>query len=194
MIEQSKSKDNKLANKYFQEFYISYAADMIAFARRFVDETTAEDIVHDIFLNIWDQKSTIMVEKELHNYLLSMVKNACFDYLKHKKVSETFLSKAEHQLKIEELEYYEYSENEYSENHNLQAIYSSIEKLPPKCKVIFEKAYIEKQKSAEIAEEMNISVRTVETHVYNALKIIRNNLKVLKLIFAIIIFTTSTLF
>ncbi len=194
MIEQSKSKDNKLANKYFQEFYISYAADMIAFARRFVDETTAEDIVHDIFLNIWDQKSTIMVEKELHNYLLSMVKNACFDYLKHKKVSETFLSKAEHQLKIEELEYYEYSENEDSENHNLQAIYSSIEKLPPKCKVIFEKAYIEKQKSAEIAEEMNISVRTVETHVYNALKIIRNNLKVLKLIFAIIIFTTSTLF
>jgi len=194
MIEQSKSKDNKLANKYFQEFYISYAADMIAFARRFVDETTAEDIVHDIFLNIWDQKSTIMVEKELHNYLLSMVKNACFDYLKHKKVSETFLSKAEHQLKIEELEYYEYSENEDSENHNLQAIYSSIEKLPPKCKVIFEKAYIEKQKSVEIAEEMNISVRTVETHVYNALKIIRNNLKVLKLIFAIIIFTTSTLF
>lgn len=194
MIEQSKSKDNKLANKYFQEFYISYAADMITFARRFVDETTAEDIVHDIFLNIWDQKSTIMVEKELHNYLLSMVKNACFDYLKHKKVSETFLSKAEHQLKIEELEYYEYSENEDSENHNLQAIYSSIEKLPPKCKVIFEKAYIEKQKSAEIAEEMNISVRTVETHVYNALKIIRNNLKVLKLIFAIIIFTTSTLF
>lgn len=194
MIEQSKSKDNKLANKYFQEFYISYAADMIAFARRFVDETTAEDIVHDIFLNIWDQKSTIMVEKELHNYLLSMVKNACFDYLKHKKVSETFLSKAEHQLKIEELEYYEYSENEDSENHNLQAIYSSIEKLPPKCKVIFEKAYIEKQKSAEIAEEMNISVRTVETHVYNALKIIRNNLKVLKLILAIIIFTTSTLF
>lgn len=194
MIEQSKSKDNKLANKYFQEFYISYAADMIAFARRFVDETTAEDIVHDIFLNIWDQKSTIMVEKELHNYLLSMVKNACFDYLKHKKVSETFLSKAEHQLKIEELEYYEYSENEDSENHNLQAIYSSIEKLPPKCKVIFEKAYIEKQKSAEIAEEMNISVRTVETHVYNALKIIRNNLKVLRLISAIIIFTTSTLF
>lgn len=194
MIEQSKSKDNKLANKYFQEFYISYAADMIAFARRFVDETTAEDIVHDIFLNIWDQKSTIMVEKELHNYLLSMVKNACFDYLKHKKVSETFLSKAEHQLKIEELEYYEYSENEDSENYNLQAIYSSIEKLPPKCKVIFEKAYIEKQKSAEIAEEMNISVRTVETHVYNALKIIRNNLKVLRLISAIIIFTTSTLF
>src|SRR5690554_1291287 len=194
MIEQKKSVSNNLANKYFQEFYISYAADMIAFARRFVDETTAEDIVHDIFLNIWDQKSTIMVEKELHNYLLSMVKNACFDYLKHKKVSETFLSKAEHQLKIEELEYYEYSENEDSENHNLQAIYSSIEKLPPKCKVIFEKAYIEKQKSAEIAEEMNISVRTVETHVYNALKIIRNNLKVLKLIFAIIIFTTSTLF
>lgn len=183
-----------LANKYFQEFYISYAADMIAFARRFVDETTAEDIVHDIFLNIWDKKSTIMVEKNLQNYLLAMVKNACFDYLKHKKVSETFLSKAEHQLKIEELEYYEYSENEYSENHNLQAIYSSIEKLPPKCKVIFEKAYIEKQKSAEIAEEMNISVRTVETHVYNALKIIRNNLKVLRLISAIIIFTTSTLF
>ena len=194
MIEQSKSVDNKLVNEYFQEFYLSYAADMISFARKYVDATTAEDIVHDIFLSIWDLKSTIMVEKNLQNYLLSMVKNACYDYLKHKKVTETFLSKAEHQLKIEELEYYEFQDNENAENHNLQAIYASIEKLPPRCKAIFEKTYLEKQKSGDIAEEMNISVRTVETHIYNALKLIRNNLKVLKLISAILFSTLSALF
>lgn len=194
MTEQKKSPDGKLATRYFREFYLSYAADMINFARKYVDATTAEDIVHDIFLDVWDKKSTIMVEKNLQNYLLAMVKNACYDYLKHKKVAETFLSKAEHQLKIDAMEYYELSENESSENYNLQAIYDSIEKLPPKCKIVFEKAYLEKQKSATIAEEMNVSVRTVETHIYNALKLIRNNLKLLKSISATLYFSAFFLF
>lgn len=167
--------DNKLITKYFQEFYLRYAGNMISFARKYVDMNTAEDIVHDIFLNVWDKKSTIIVEKDMQNYLLSVVKNACYDYLKHQKIAETFLSKAEQQLKIDSLEFDEVSNNDSSET--LQAIYSLIDKLPPKCKLIFKKAYFEKQKSTQIAEEMNLSVRTVETHIYNALKFIRNNLK-----------------
>ena len=194
MTEQRNTANNNLGTKYFQEFYFSHAGDMVNFARKFVDVATAEDIVHDIFLDVWDKKSTIIVEKNLKNYLLAMLKNACYDYLKHKKVTETFLSKARHQLKIEELEFYDFSENDNPQDYNLQAIYSSIEKLPPRCKTVFEKAYLEKKKSADIAKEMNVSVRTVETHIYNALKLIRSNLKVLKLISTIHIFTAIALF
>ena len=104
-----------------------------------------------------------------------MVKNACFDHLKRQRVSETFLSKAELQLKIDSIEYYDISNNDSDET--LEAIYALIDKLPPKSKVIFEKTYLEKQKSKDIAEEMKLSVRTVETHIYNALKLIRNSLK-----------------
>ena len=110
---------NNLATKYFQEFYFSYAEDMISFARKYVDTATAEDIVHDIFLDVWGKKSTIIVEKNLKNYLLAMVKNACFDYLKHKTVSEAFISKAQHQLKIDEVEYYDFSENDNPEDYDL---------------------------------------------------------------------------
>lgn len=175
MIELSDSNNDKLVEKYFQKFYLSYAGGMISFACKYVDADTAEDIVHDIFLKVWDQKSTIIVDKESQNYLLSMVKNACFDHLKHQRVSETFLSKAELQLKIDSIEYYDISNNDSDET--LEAIYALIDKLPPKSKVIFEKTYLEKQKSKDIAEEMKLSVRTVETHIYNALKSIRNSLK-----------------
>lgn len=175
MIELSDSNNDKLVVKYFQKFYLSYAGGMISFACKYVDADTAEDIVHDIFLKVWDQKSTIIVDKESQNYLLSMVKNACFDHLKRQRVSETFLSKAELQLKIDSIEYYDISNNDSDET--LEAIYALIDKLPPKSKVIFEKTYLEKQKSKDIAEEMKLSVRTVETHIYNALKLIRNSLK-----------------
>ena len=168
MIELSDSNNDKLVVKYFQKFYLSYAGGMISFACKYVDADTAEDIVHDIFLKVWDQKSTIIVDKESQNYLLSMVKNACFDHLKRQRVSETFLSKAELQLKIDSIEYYDISNNDSDET--LEAIYALIDKLPPKSKVIFEKTYLEKQK-------MKLSVRTVETHIYNALKLIRNSLK-----------------
>ena len=52
-------------NKHFRAFYFKNAADMIFFARKFVDYETAEDIVHDIFLKIWDSKSTIIVEEDI---------------------------------------------------------------------------------------------------------------------------------
>lgn len=175
MKELSQLNDDKLVEKYFQKFYLSYAGRMISFARQYVDADTAEDIVHDIFLKVWDQKSTIIVDKESQNYLLSMVKNACYDHLKHQKVSETFLNKAELQLKMDSLAYDEISNND--PNETLQVIYALIDKLPPKSKAIFEKAYLEKQKSKDIAAEMNLSVRTVETHIYNALKLIRKSLK-----------------
>lgn len=61
------------------------------------------------------------------------------------------------------------------ENIEIEKIYANIEKLPQKRKEVFEKAYLDEKKSSDIAEELNISVRTVETHIYKALKFIREN-------------------
>ena len=56
----------------------------------------------------------------------------------------------------------------------LEQIRLEIEKLPAKCRQIFKMTYYEDKKAAEIAEELNISVRTVETQIYKGLKTLRN--------------------
>ncbi|HHU26505.1 MAG TPA: RNA polymerase sigma-70 factor [Bacteroidales bacterium] len=161
--------------KQVKEIYLQHAPGLIFFARKFVDSFTAEDIVHDVFLKLYHQDPGKLNENGIRAYLFSMVKNGCLDYLQHLKVEKTYVAKAQAQLKIEELRWYDSNENIVS-NEKLNAIYNEIEKLPPQCKRIFIKSYLEEQKHADIAEELNISVRTVEAQVYKALKIIRDKL------------------
>lgn len=172
-------KEESIFSGHFRAFYLQYAGELIFFARQFVDIYTAEDIVHDIFLKIWDKKSTVIVEENIRSYLFSMVQNACYDYLKHKQVKDTLMSRSIQQLKLDELKYYESSTEYWWDKEKMEAIYASIEKLPSKSRDIFKKAYIEGQKHAVIAEELDISVRTVETHIYKALKFLRNSLVIL---------------
>lgn len=171
-----KQKEESIFTEHFRTFYLQYAGEMVFFARQFVDVYTAEDIVHDIFLKIWDKRSTIIVEENIRNYLLSMVQHACYDYLKHQQVEDTFMNKAVQQLKLDELKYYESSREDMWNKNKIEAVYTSIEKLPSKRRDIFKKAYLEGQKHTDIAEELDISVRTVETHVYKALKFLRDSL------------------
>ena len=163
-------------NTQFKALYLKYAGELIFFARKFVDHSTAEDIVHDIFLKIWDSKSTIIVEKDIKNYLLSMVQNACLDHIKHLSVADTFYQKTIRQFQLDELKYYETSKDYPWDKEKMEMLHTSIEKLPPKRREVFKKVFFEERSHAEIAKEMNISVRTVETHIYKALKFLRENL------------------
>jgi len=179
------AESKNIFTKQFKVLYLQYAGELIFFARKFVDNHTAEDIVHEIFLKIWDKKSTVIVETDFKSYLFSMVQHACYDYLKHQTVKDTFLNNAVTQLKLEELEYYESAKDILWDKDKMDIVYASIEKLPPKCRDIFKKAYLEEQKHTDIAKELNISVRTVETHIYKALKFLRNDLTLPIIIFFI---------
>ena len=170
----AKKEDNTIFTDQFRAFYLLYAGELIFFARKFVDHQTAEDIVHDLFLKIWDKKSTVIVTKEIRTYLQTVVQNACYDYLKHKTIQGSFIEKTIHQLRIDELEYYQSSKDDLFDKNKMEAVYSAIEQLPPRSKDIFKKAYLEGEKHTSIAEEMNISIRTVETHIYKSLKFLRH--------------------
>lgn len=169
----SKKKETDFFDTQYKEFYLQHAGELIFFARKFVDRHTAEDIVQDIFLKIWDRKSTIVVEGDMKNYLRSMVEHACFDYMKHQTVENNFMQKSIRQIQLDELNYYESSNDYPSEKEKMETLFACIEKLPPKRKDVFKKFFFEEQKHADIARELEISVRTVETHIYKALKFIR---------------------
>lgn len=172
-----KNKKSKFIDiEKFENFYLQQAPKLIFYARKFVDNFAAEDIVHDVFLKIWQETAGVDFFEENKSYLFRMVRNACLDFLKHKKVEENFLNKAFDELKMEELRWSDTYETFLEQEEKIHAIYAVIERLPPKCKEIFVKAYLEEQKHADIASQLNISVRTVDTQVYKALKIIRDHL------------------
>ena len=157
----------------FKLLYLENAPRLIFYASKYVDSDTAEDLVHDIFIKIWQKKEIYSVEEGLKTYLFRSVQNACLDYLKHEVARR---------LKIEEIDYYNQSDAAELEKERLDSVYREIAKLPDRCREVFTLAYVDGKKSVEIAGMLNISQRTVEAQLYKGLKIIRNVLALLALV------------
>jgi RNA polymerase sigma-70 factor (ECF subfamily) len=158
----------------FSRLYKKHAPGMLFYARKFVDFQTAEDIVHDVFLKLWNHNSFLIIDQTIGSYLLRSVRNACFDYLKRQIIRDDYRSSVVLELKIEELSYSDNLINNLINEEQITSLYQAIEQLPEKCKEIFKLAYIEERKNAEVAQMLHISVRTVESQIYKALKKLRS--------------------
>ena len=154
----------------FKLLYLENAPRLIFYASKYVDSDTAEDLVHDIFIKIWQKKEIYSVEEGLKTYLFRSVQNACLDYLKHKSIEMTYADEVARRLKIEEIDYYNQSDAAELEKERLDSVYREIAKLPDRCREVFTLAYVDGKKSVEIAGMLNISQRTVEAQLYKGLK------------------------
>jgi RNA polymerase sigma-70 factor (ECF subfamily) len=147
---------------------------MLRFAKEYVIfEEDAENIVQDIFMILWEKRAFLNVEVSLTTYLFALVKNKCLNYLQHKRVASEF--QAEMALKLSALE--KLDETFSSEEEIEQIIRAAIDRLPPHCRDIFIKSRMEGKRYVEIANEMNISVNTVENQISIALRKLRVDLK-----------------
>jgi RNA polymerase sigma-19 factor, ECF subfamily len=166
--------------KAFEKLYNEYYESLCHFAQRFVcDLDTSREIVQDVFVRIWEKRSTLLGEDSLKSYLYKSVRNKCLDYLKHSKVEYEF-----EKMRIREDQ--DSGSGSFStEDHPLSgliteelrnAIRCAIGNLPEKCKEIFELSRFEGLKYREIAEELKISVKTVETQMYRAIKSLKEQL------------------
>lgn len=150
---------------------------LIFYAGKFVDRTTAEDLVQDVFLRIWQKRTLLFLKEGLKAYLYRSVQHACLDFLKHEEVEGSYLQEMTSSLKIEEINfYYDDVPSLFEEDERLVRIYAELEKLPQKCREIFVMSYLEERKTSDIATLLNLSKRTVETQLYKALKKIRDAL------------------
>lgn len=158
----------------FDEIYVSYFSRMRRFAREYVlfDED-AENIVQDVFLLLWEKKDVLKVQVSLISYLFSLVKNRCLDYLRHQVVAEEF--KQELSVKLSALEHLDQTFG--SEEEIERIVKNAIDNLPERCREIFIKNRIDGKKYREIADELQLSVNTVENQMGIALKRLRMSLK-----------------
>lgn len=149
------------------------------YARRFVPEDVAGDIVQDLFLRLWQGGRTFLDipdGRSQRTYLYRAVRNACRDWLKHQVAVSNHADEALYLLKLDELQDQDDQSPEEFEQR-LQRIGEEVERLPERCREIFCMHYRQQKKSAEIAQYFGISQRTVEAQLYKALQLLRKTLK-----------------
>ena len=164
----------------FEQLYKRYYPRLAAYASLFLKNDEAHDVVQDVFLNLLEKNYEKLDESTLNAYLYKAVQNKCVDVIRHNAVKDQYASAAGKKLLQMESEYFYTSRNEIEDallsRELRERIHAAVETLPPKGKEVF-KFYFEHQKSAkEIASIMEISHRTVESHIYNCIKVLRQKL------------------
>ena len=159
----------------YQHIYMEYAPMLIRFAEKFVSGFFAEDIVHDVFLKLWDKQVFRLPENDLKRILYVSVRNACLDYLRRMNIEQEVIDHRALQLKLDELDFFEASDELFMREDLLELLMKKIAELPERSQEIFRMSYIEGPKAAEIAERLNLSVRTVENLLYRSLLHLRKS-------------------
>lgn len=151
-----------------QLFDASYNSLVIQAIRLVKNQETAEDIVQDCFIKLWEKKASLEISGNVTAYLAKMVRNKCLDFIKKKKIQTSELNET-YQGAI--------ANNDQLEMDELQSsIDKIIDALPEKCRQTFVLSRFEELSYKEIAEQLDISKKTVEAHISKALKSLRKDL------------------
>ena len=158
----------------FELLFHFYYPGLVVYATQFTtDRMEAEEIVQDFFVRLWQRHQQLIPTDSLKSYLFLSVKNGCLNYLKHKKVEEKYIR----QMAELSNQHLAYDPDLYIASELQEKVKNAIDLLPEKCREIFIMSRIQGLKNDEIATNLNISKRTVETQISKALKVLRLELK-----------------
>ncbi len=158
----------------FDFLYSRYRSKLIAIAyNRLKSKEAAEELVQDVFADIWQKRFSLQLRNNLSSYLCTAIKYAVLDYIRAQKTKDKYVAEMiktsdgaspsiEEGLYVDELDYH---------------LNKSINALPEKCREVFILSRFEDYSVREIAEKLNISPDTAKYHIAHALKKLRINLK-----------------
>ncbi|SMO57635.1 RNA polymerase sigma-70 factor, ECF subfamily [Saccharicrinis carchari] len=161
----------------FKEFFDFYYPKLMAHACRFIDDDSAKDVVQEVFVNYWEKRKTIQA-KNIQAYLYRWVQNNCLNIIRHNNVAGDVLTR----IATKRIEAFQLSSDNNESLQNLytkdiyETIEASLEKLPPRTAEACRLFLFQDLAQKEISEQMDISVRTVETHIYKGFLFLRKDL------------------
>jgi len=157
----------------FDYFFNYYYPGLCVFAQKIIalPEQQAKDIVQDVFVKFWNDREKLDIRTSIRSYLFVSVRNRCMDVMRKKNRSLQLKEISEGQdVADESFETYILSELESLLNR-------SLDKLPERCREVFELSRLHGLKNREIAEKLNLSEKTVENQMTKALRVLREELK-----------------
>ncbi len=155
-----------------ESLFKTYYKPLVVYAMRLTnDKAEAEDVVQDVFERLWQQGSTDHID--MVSYLFTAVRNECFKKARHLKVvrkhqaheksrTEAVSHDPQHYIQLQEVE---------------KCLSKTLRGLPTRTKEIFLMSRAEQKKNKEIAEVLQVSIKTVESHMSKALALLRKELK-----------------
>jgi len=159
--------------KSFESLFRAYYAPLCQFSRKYVkDKDDCEEIVQGFFLKLWDKREELDINLSVKNYLFSSIRNRCLNHIKHEKIKLEYQSEI---LKNPDRQID--TTNFIMEVDLIDRIDQSIAALPARRREIFVLSREHGLKYREIADQLGISIKTVETQMGQALKELRENLK-----------------
>ena len=168
-------------NEHFDLTYKSlfrrYYTNLLFYATRIVGEEDAEDV-----------KDTMKVGEQIQAFLYRAVYTRALNVLKHRDIVSGYEA-VMLEIHKKRVEFYQPDSNDVVkriEDAELRRKLSdAINELPDKCRMVFKLSYLHDMKNKEIADTMGVSLRTVEAHMYKALKLLRDKLGYLNLMLAL---------
>ena len=154
-----------LFRRYYQELY--------RFAYNYLrDQAPSEEMAQEVFLYMWEKRNQIEIKTTLKTYMYSAVKNKCLNYIKYEVPRKNELEESHLALMVTEQ-----PDREEDSARMKSYIEAAINELPTKCRQIFVLSRNAGLTYEEIAEDLEISIKTVENQMSIALKKLRESLK-----------------
>lgn len=156
----------------FKELFFEFYPSLCVFAKRYIYSPEAcEDIVQEVFLNIWKNRKTLNIHSSFRNFLITSVRNSCTDYLRKQSSHTKYLEY------LSDFNSTEIPDEIYTIKELEEMLQSALYKLPSNVQSAFNMSRSQNMTYKEIAAEMNISSKTVESYISQALKLLREELK-----------------
>jgi RNA polymerase sigma-70 factor, Bacteroides expansion family 1 len=173
MVTLLKAGDWLAFNSIFNTFYLQ----LYFHCRKYIsDPEEAKDLLQNVFLRLWERRAEIEIEVSLKAYLFRSVQNECLNFIRASRPNIS-LSEIESGYIIPDVDRFSTPDEDAESREIEQTIDSIIETLPEQCKRIFIMSRMRGMKNKEIAKQLSVSVRTVDTQIYRALKVLKKGLK-----------------
>lgn len=158
--------------RVFEAFYKKYYKQLFAIAYRYTEQAeAAEEIVHDVFITIWNKAGQLNVQQSMKSYLFKAVVNASLNFIKKEKLD------SQKRLAYMKAQDEAIDDNDPAADEELlNQLDEALKLLPEKCRQVMYLSRFGKLKQQEIADQMNISIKTVKNHLTYGFRKLRDHL------------------
>ena len=161
----------------FEEIFERYSKPLFQFSLNYLkSKEAAEDIVQEVFIKIWNNRREIKTDTSFQSYLFTIALNSVRKYFN--KISR--LNEIRHDILID----FSRMKSEFDDRSDYQALLDKLDELirqmPEKRREVFIKKKIEEKSLKEISEELNITTKTVEYHISEAMKFLKKEFEKLQ--------------
>lgn len=158
----------------FEQFYKNYGRRIFGNILKMVkDQETAQELLQDVFVKVWENRTTIDMDKSFRSYLFTISRNLVYNYLKR----TLLLKQIEQYLSATRTELYSHIEEDLFHQETEEAFKRAVAGLPVKRQQIYIMCKIEGKSYEEVSGLLNISVSTINDHVVKGSRFVKEQME-----------------